>query len=249
MQNRDEIAIPKPIWYKKERKSDSSAYSNSKHSNIFFSFIYPYYINNAPEVLLRTYPRSGCNYFFNIFRQRTGYSMPRTHSSKDNCLKFWYLFEKSKGDQDIFSIIRNPLDTIVSSYVMGISHIYKDDNFNEEEIGIEHGLNMFMKMYCYWYDNLDVENTIIMDYKTLIQSPEKIIKFVADYLGLVIQNNQYVDTLHDTELNIESQTTSNYLVSSKSRAKLYNAVYKKASSMDMSECWKSYNRVAEFIQV
>lgn len=237
--NSIQVNIPKAIWIK-EPIRDNGHRTIPEVRGI--DLIYPQYISPAPGALLRTYPRSGSNYLFNLFLQSTGFHLDRTHSSKKGCPYFWYLFQEDNKEKHIFSIIRDPVETITSSYVMGISHIFTDDTFDRNSFNIN-SISRGLKTYLYWYKNLEIDKTHIIKYETLIANPRLVVDRVANILGLVVQNYEYVDNLKNTQQNVENQTTSNYLVSSKNMPKTYDFVYDFVSKLDLSALYDAYNKV------
>lgn len=234
------INIPEPIW-KKDPIGDNG-YGRIIRDVRGVDLVYPYYISPPPGALLRTYPRSGANYLFNLFLQSTGFNLDRTHSSRKGCPYFWYLFEDDKTEKHIFSVVRDPVETITSSYVMGISHIFTDETFDREKFGIN-SIKYGLKTYSYWYNNLELEKTNIIKYETLIKNPKIVIDKIADILGLVVQSYEYIDNLQNSQQNVKNQQTSNYLVTSKSMPKTYDFVYNYVSKLDLSDIYDTYKKV------
>lgn len=241
------VNIPRPIWYKKPMQERTSRFQMNpqyKHPDNMFSYIYPEYIGKAPDIILRTFPRSGSNYLFSLLRQYTGFSIPRTHGCKNSCPHFFYMYEDTGTKPINIIVIRNPLDTIVSAWVMGVSHIYPEDQITDTHPNVGDGVSIFINRYSCWHRNFEMdESTIILDYETIVNEPQKVIEFLANLIGVEVQSTHYTNALKDTEQFGTTKMMSNYLVSSKSRSKLYETAKRQISKIDMSECWEIYNNL------
>lgn len=136
------------------------------------------------EPILLTFPRCGSHYLGSLIRQNAKIQIPQTHIIGDALLKF------------PISIIRNPKDSFISQIAMdkhyGLNRLYNN---------LADG---YIKMYKYLIEN----ESLLIKYEDLIDSPELVTINVCNYLGHPIKEVVYKDYLFD-------QIQNNHLVSSK----------------------------------
>jgi hypothetical protein len=176
------------------------------------------------QFLLVTYPRTGSHFLHFYLKQLTGFSLEKTHFPR------W-----GKGKK-VITIIRDPQETIKSGFAMHQhAALIKDKNWVlQENKAALLSVNGYIDFFDYMIKNADV----IIDYNTLINSPYSVCKFLAEYIGIEIkQEEEYIQVLKDD--NPENNPDSNefYLVSSKTSPQYDNT---DISWIDFSEHYKKY---------
>lgn len=149
--------------------------------------------------LLVTYPRTGSHLIHHYLKQLTGFSLNKTHSPE------WV------GDKKIITVIRDPKESLKSAFVMSKHYAIKEDpNFDWELNKHDHKLTN-PTSYFYFFEYMINHSDVIIDYQTLIERPYDVCKFLAEYIGLNIKNEEpYVQVLQDHlgEKYLVSSTTS-----------------------------------------
>jgi hypothetical protein len=179
------------------------------------------------NLILLTFPRSGMNYFVNYFYQSCSTLLLNFHEyyQIENFLK-----NKNKKikDFDIFTIVRNPIDTIVSASTM-LANLRNDIEKDLLKDIIEETKNSYIMFYK---NNIPVLKYIV-DYNFFIQNPEKTIQYFADIVSIKAKEITYVD-------NLVENMSAGYLVSSKGKQH-YNDILEIIDSVDLQECLDLYN--------
>lgn len=176
------------------------------------------------QFLLVTYPRTGSHFLHFYLKQLTGFSLKKTH------------FPRWSEGKKVITIIRDPQETLKSGFAMH-QHVAlrKDKNWIlQENKSALTSVSGYIDFFDYMIKNADV----IIDYNTLINSPYSVCKFLAEYIGIEIkQEEEYVQVLKDDDPNIWPNSGGFYLVSSKTSPQ-YNDT--DISWIDFSEHYKKY---------
>lgn len=180
---------------------------------------------NIPVLL--TFPRSGLNYFTNYFYQSSSKLILNFHEYHQ-FKSFLNIQDKSNDTYDLCTIIRNPLDTIVSSSLF-IENFKKDLT---EEI-LTDVVNETAERYSLFYKNNILKMKYIIDYNDLIENTKLTIKTFGDIFEIKTKEIDYVDNLFDSP-------KAGYLVSSKN-TKHYDKVFSIAKNINLQECLSLYN--------
>jgi hypothetical protein len=158
-----------------------------------------------------TFPRSGVNYFADFFYQLTGQDLPRSHEPMD-----------SMGKQ-MFSIVRNPVDTIASAtamYLTSYSHL------TTEQVA-----ESFSKQYYAFYSQiLNNGPNLIIDYEKFIENPSKVLLNFIQFLGIRYRVVEYKNELKNHD---------DYIVSSKTSS-IYSDILNYTKTLDLSNHTKEY---------
>jgi hypothetical protein len=172
--------------------------------------------------LLVTYPRTGSHFLHHYLKQLTNFSLNKTHNPA------W------DGDKKIITIIRDPEESLRSAFTMSKHYAIKNNpNFDWELNKHDHQLTN-PTSYFYFFEYMINNSDVIIDYKTLIDHPYSVCKFLAEYIGLEIKPEQpYVQFLKDDQ-------HEKYLVSSTSSSE-YEEM--DVSWVDMSRHYKIYKEV------
>ena len=169
------------------------------------------YEYNLSNVYFVTYPRSGLNYFAEYFEQSTGHRLPRSHSYDDDF----------KGET--FTIVRDPLETIVSHSSMFLS-------FNEDR-DVPGITDYVANAYYKFYNNIiNKKINNVISYKSFIENPKDIQEKFIKHLGM-----QYFDVKYTNYL----KPHDDYIVTSK-ETKQYEEVLKYAKTLDLSAQYTEY---------
>lgn len=168
-----------------------------------------------------TFPRSGVNYFAEYFCQLTGLYLPRSHDPLDAV------------DKHMFSIVRNPIDTIASSSAMLLT---TNNNLNFEN-SIKNISNYY---YTFYNQIINQRSNMLVGYDNFIANPSNTVVNFIEYLGLDYKIAEYKNELKNHD---------DYIVTSK-KTKIYNEVLEYTKKLDLSNHLKEYNialaRVAFF---
>jgi hypothetical protein len=185
---------------------------------------------------ISSYPRSGSNFFSHEFEARTGVKLPLDHAMayRDN----------------VFSCIRNPIDTLASGVSMGLEtnkiktitnvgqHYYEKDAhlFNENAISLrlDHNIHQYELFYSY----LDKSTNAIVDYETYSLDIESSIAKAAKFFEVeLLLNPEPANPGIDNPLN-------GYLVSSKG-SEFYNKALEIVSKKDLTQATILYKKCLE----
>jgi len=128
------------------------------------------------NIIFVTFPRSGLNYFAEYFEQATNFYLPRSH------------FYKRDENREVFSIVRSPIDTIVS----GVSqHINSKPDDSIERVAKDTAKEYFM--FYNYVINQKVRN--IISYNDFIKDPANTIKNFSNCLDLENVSIDYTNIL------------------------------------------------------
>ena len=147
------------------------------------------------DPILLTFPRCGSFYLQQLVYQNTGIMLPKTHLLEESDLKF------------PISIIRNPKDSIKSMIAMEL-HYNKEYKFEINSL-----TNFYINLNKYLINN----ESLLIKYDDLLNSPDKVTKEVCLFLGKHIKGVSYKDVLVDCK-------EYKHLVSSK-KSDMYSQVY------------------------
>jgi hypothetical protein len=178
------------------------------------------------DLILLTFPRSGMNYFINYFYQSSSKLITNFHEYYQ-VESFLNINNKTINDYNLCTIIRNPLDTIVSSTIL-VEHFRKD---LEQEM-IKKIINEIKNNYILFYKNNILKIKYVIDYEDLVKDPSLTIKTFGDIVGIPTKQIKYFDNLVD-------MPNAGYLVSSKF-SKNYSAILEIAKNIDLQECFNLY---------
>jgi len=144
-------------------------------------------IDIANSLRIASYPRSGSNFFSQEFEARTGIRLPLDHSMyyRDN----------------VFSCIRNPIESLASGVTMGLETIKQKTianvgqdyyekyviPFNEDNLSgrLRHNINEYELFYSY----LDMSKNAIVDYETYSSDIESSISKAASFFEIELLPN------------------------------------------------------------
>jgi hypothetical protein len=147
--------------------------------------------------IIVTFPRSGAHYLQDLFHQKTGFEMSRDHKS------FGEEYKAFDGtDHFIVSVIREPRETFKSMYAM-------DRHYAIEE-NIAQGLP---EDYCKFNLWLSKRADVLISYKDLVDTPDKVVLALANKLSLEVKDVKYVSRLKDRPRMkhlISSKTSQEY---------------------------------------
>jgi hypothetical protein len=157
-----------------------------------------------------TCPRSGSNYLQNLIVNATGKHIDFSHIA-------------DKSINTIITVARDPFDSMHSHLTMR-KHYHPDVTFSNED-------TLYYKyLYNFLYENAN----IVINYKDLIEQPDKVIKNICSLLGF----NQ-VSRKNLVELVPDNKEYS-YLRSSKISPEYLNEHF---TMDDIIECYEPYNRL------
>jgi len=134
-------------------------------------------------MLLVNFPRAGTHLIRHIFMQQLDYDLPITH-----------LHQEAKGK--VLTVARNPHDAIQSVVVMKVHY------------GLEPDVEESIRYYEDFHSYMSTRADIVIDYDTLLNSPDLVRDHLADLLGLKYNGKPYQDVTKD-------KPAVKYLVSSK----------------------------------
>ena len=170
------------------------------------------------KVLLTTYPRSGQHYLVDLFKQQLDYDLDFTH---DLIIK---------GYDKYITIVRNPYDCILSWVIMEVhcGPIEGSRAFPMEKY-MDKAIREYILFYKYVLKNVD----ILINYENLVGSPNKVVSYLAQELGLIKQSDSYNSTIVDRVSGrfLRTSTTSH----------LYDEIKKELDSRDLSQCYDIFN--------
>lgn len=155
-----------------------------------------------------TYPRSGANYLHNLIFNYSSISIGYVHKT-DNL------------NGKIITIARDPFESIHSDVTMR-KHYHPEECYNKKYN------ERYIDMYNFLYDNAD----IVINYKNLIESPNKVIEKTCDMLG-------FEKLLNDRPQKGDDEYQS-YLVSSKTSPKYKE---KHFDLEDIKDCYGPYMKL------
>ena len=132
-----------------------------------------------------TYPRSGSHYLRDLVIQKLDIRLDASHIIND-----------AKGL--VITIARNPYDSIHSNITMALHYGNKID--------IQQIIFLYVDLYRMLYNRANV----VIDYDTLVSSPEKIVEFLSDILGQPVNDHTYKNEMKDIfhENNLVSSKSS-----------------------------------------
>jgi hypothetical protein len=185
------------------------------------------------ELRIASYPRSGSNFFSYEFEAKTGIRLPLDHSMyyRDN----------------IFSCIRNPIESLASGVAMGLEtnkqktiasvgqHYYdtQGDLFNDNAISL--GLDYNIHQYEVFYSYLDKSKNAIVDYETYSSNIDSSIATAASFFDIeLLPNPGPANPGKDNPLN-------GYLVSSKG-SEFYERALEIVSKKDLTQATALYEK-------
>ena len=160
------------------------------------------------SIKIITYPRSGAHYLQRLMFSATGKLIEFSHT-------------KDISGSTVITIARDPFESIHSHVVMK-KHYDMNDGYTKLD-------NI---QYISTYDFLYEDAQIVIDYKDLVESPEKTTEKVLSILGL---KKSLVNPL-----TLNDDKGSSHLVSSKSSPEYKN---KQFSLSDIADCYEPYNRL------
>lgn len=179
--------------------------------------------------LLITYPRTGSHFIYAYLRQLTGFEIKKSH------------FPRWSGDKKVITVIRDPEETLKSCFTMHKDGaLARDPNYDWETAkhdAVLTNVNGYIVFFEHMIENADV----IIDYKTLISEPYRVCKFLAEYIGLnIAEEEDYVQVLQDAVASDRPSGGDHYLVSSKT-SKHYESM--DISWLDLSKHYDIYQKV------
>ena len=180
---------------------------------------------NTPVLL--TFPRSGSNYFINYLYQSSSKLIPSFHEYHQ-FKSFLNTEDKKNNTYDLCTIVRNPLDTIVSDSLL--IENFKKDLTKEILIDV---VNETAEKYILFYKNNILKMKYIIDYNDLIENARLTVKTFGKFFEIKTKEIDYIDNLFDNP-------KAGYLVSSK-KSKYYEDVLDITKNTNLEECLSLYN--------
>jgi hypothetical protein len=162
------------------------------------------------NIAIVTYPRSGANYLSNLLVNACGQEIRYSHTAEN-------------PDRFIITIARNPYDSIHSHVTMR-KHYNPDEGYNESYN------REYKNMYNFLYKNAD----IVIDYKELIEFPDKILSQIFNEIEI---EKRPTDIPYPMPLDNKENT---YLRSSKTSHEYNSEHFKKEQILD---CYEPYNKL------
>jgi hypothetical protein len=166
------------------------------------------------DIILTTYQRSGSHFLLYCVGQLADVKIHKTH-------------EQVSADIPIFSIVRNPFDSIASHAAMSIH--FKDDSI--QDINLEG----FVESYKSFYEYLRTVD-YIFSYDQVISDPTPIIHKIAEITNVPIKSDGALFALDYIKNDIKSTME----VASSRALPSYQEMVKRLSSVDLSECVSLY---------
>ena len=157
-------------------------------------------------MLLVNFPRAGTHLIRHIFMQQLDFDLPVTHSH-----------EEARGK--VITVARDPHDAIQSALVMAIHY--------DEPADVAQLIRYYEDFHSYMSTRAD----IVVDYNTLLNSPDVVRDHLAQLLGLEYNGKEYQDVTKD-------KPNEKYLVSSKV-SEFYANDY--LTGHDLSKAYELYN--------
>lgn len=163
------------------------------------------YITRDDYIIL-TFPRSGTNYLAHLIYQKlrdpddmdTPILIPQSHDIPD-----------AKGKK-VIAIVRDPHETM-KSLVTLVRSFPDQERFKRPDGDVyKFPAEQYMEYYAYIAKNSD----LIIDYRDLVARPNDVLEYLAAFMGLCVNDKEYVNNLVDGE---------DYLVSSRT-SKLYDTI-------------------------
>ena len=178
-------------------------------------------INKSVVPDLVTYPRSGLHFFATAFIDATGLPLRSSHDINLN-------------DKNIITIVRNPLDTIVSYVAM-------DKNYTQESIKTDSTyLDSYRKMYSWLITNA----TIVVDFNTMEDNINMIMENICDHFKLK-KIREIAPKLILENLSKNDGRIDEYVIHSSKRLSIYNDIKKHWEQKDLSKEEYLYERLKE----
>lgn len=160
------------------------------------------------EFLIVTFPRCGSHYLQHLFLHKTGIKIRKTHNKDIEC-------------NNKITIVRNPLDNLISAMVMAnrdpISYTPKQ-------------FDIVVFQYIEFYKKIIDNFEHIIDYDTLSSSPDKVVKYLASKMNIEVPNGPYT---HD--LSYVKENYPQYILTAKEKPLLYSMAKEYYSMQDLSE--------------
>lgn len=160
------------------------------------------------QTTIITYPRSGANYLHQLILN---------HSS----VSLLYIHKTDSIGGTVITVARDPFESIHSHVTMR-KHYHPDEGYNKTYN------DRYIDTYNFLYNRAD----IVIDYKDLIESPNKVVEAVCSMLDFKELPNNRVQG-GDSE-------DRGYLVSSKTSPKYKE---KHFSAKDIQDCYEPYKKL------
>jgi len=133
----------------------------------------------STTTVISTYPRSGKNFFVDLFKLKTGFHIPDTHlNGYDEKGHVSFL----KNFEHVVTIIRNPIDSISSLITMEMTNHnlnYFDEN-TFSEVHAQWVINAKVNEYVNFYRQIKDNSTIVIDFDFFISNDDYVIDSVID---------------------------------------------------------------------
>jgi hypothetical protein len=177
---------------------------------------------NGHDILIATYPRSGSTFFRHYFFKSTNLSINKTHKDiLNNDYKY------------VFTIIREPISSITSAYVM--SNHYDPQLNNSEDQKIEWQKRYYINFYN---ELLSIEDMVFLNFKDL-DKIEILASKVANDLN--IKNFKNIDSKF---VDVRDKPSHQFLKSSK-KITDYDRILEKVKLLNLDECFDLYNKALD----
>jgi hypothetical protein len=168
---------------------------------------------------LVTFPRSGSHYFAKLVHEKTMFNIQRSHSINIS------FNNDNKKTKKIVTIARDPKDTLTS-----LIALEKMQGFNMTNSKINELITYYIMFYSFLYEHADY----IIDFKDLIESPDKVVGKTLDLLK--IDNKSHLKFPDNTNYDTKGLAKK----SSKSLS-VYKTIDLDEFSMEL--CYFYYNKL------
>lgn len=159
-------------------------------------------------MMLVIFPRSGTHLMLHMFKQQLDHELHTTHHHRES-------------DGTVMTVVRDPREAIHSAIVMRVHY------------GIEANQEDLIRYYTDFHDYMYERADIVIDYKTLVENPDAVRKYLSDKLDMPDNGKAYVDVTRD-------KPEVKYLVSSKV-SEFYDTDF--LDGYDLTNAYESYNRI------
>lgn len=176
---------------------------------------------NKYDLIICTYPRSGVNFLSNMLKENTDINFCYTHKSPIN------------RDNNLTTIIRNPVESISSWVSMGLHFDYIEDRYKDSNLDlyIEGAIRKYLSFYNYIKSSVN----FIIDFDDLINNPNAEFLKLLNFFNFTINDNVKSSGVNDDTKNGRISTSKNTM--------FYDIVTNKIKEYDLEDCNRAFNTV------
>jgi hypothetical protein len=194
----------------------------------------------SKNIVISTYPRSGKNFFVDLFKIKTDVTIPSTHlNGHDEKEHVGYL----NDFEHVVTILREPVSSISSLIAMeSITHsVNYFDDLDKTEMYAQYMVDKKIEDYLNFYKQVKQNSTIIIDFNLFISKFDYVIDSVID-----ITNTPLCPTTRDfSDLDIRNTTFPRTSKNEIAYTKILNCV----SEQDLNTCFKEFNDAKNYINL